>query len=94
MANDTSITRKVIIKNKLGLHIRAAAKMVDVANQYSANINIRYQDKTINGKSIMSLMMLAAKQGTELELIASGAHATESLDALSALIDNFFGEHE
>ena len=94
MTNDTPITRKVIIRNKLGLHIRAAAKLVDVANQYPAKINIRYQNEVFNGKSIMNLMMLAAKQGTELELIASGDHAAESLNALSSLIDNHFGEGE
>ena len=76
------------------MHIRAAAKLVDVANQYSANVDIRYQDKIINGKSIMGLMMLAAKQGTEIELIASGQHAIESITALTKLIDNRFGEHE
>ena len=88
----TEIKKKVIIKNQLGLHIRAASKLVEVANKYQADINIRYQDRIINGKSIMGLMTLAAKQGTELEIIASGQQASETITALTNLIDGRFGE--
>ena len=88
------IKKKVIIKNKLGLHIRAAAKLVEVAKQYSVDIDIRHQEKTINAKSIMGLMTLAAKQGTELEFIASGQHASETIIALTTLIEERFGEQD
>ena len=86
------IKKEIIIKNKLGLHIRAAAKFVDIARQYSVKIEVRNNNKTINGKSVMALMMLAAKQGTKLELRASGKEAAETLAALSDLIENHFGE--
>ena len=92
MTNKKVLTKKIIIKNKLGLHIRAAAKFVDIANQYSVKIEVRHENKTINGKSIMALIMLAAKQGTQLELIASGKDASKTIVALSALVDNHFGE--
>ena len=82
------------IKNQLGLHIRAAAKFVDVANRYSVKIQVRCKNKLINGKSVMALMMLAAKQGTALELIASGDDASKTIDALSHLINNHFGEND
>ncbi len=92
MTNKKVIKKKIIIKNKLGLHIRAAAKFVNVANQYAVKIEVCHENKTINGKSVMALMMLAAKQGTTLELRASGEDATATITALSALIDDHFGE--
>lgn len=93
MTSEKAISKKIIIKNRLGLHIRAAAKFVNVANQYSVKIQVRHKNKIINGKSVMALMMLAAKQGTILELIASGKDATKTIVTLSTLIDSHFGEN-
>lgn len=88
------LEKKVIIKNKLGLHARAAGKFVSIASRYSADIQIAYQSKMINGKSILAVMLLAAHQGTELTLIAEGEDAEDALESLAQLIDDKFGEEE
>lgn len=84
----------IIIKNKLGLHARAANKLVDVTTQYSSSITIEHQAKTVDGKSIMSVMLLAAAKGTELTIITDGNDETEAMSAITGLIDNLFDEAE
>jgi phosphocarrier protein HPr len=85
--------RVVPIVNRLGMHARAAAKFVGLASQYEAEIFVTRKGREVNGKSIMGVMMLAAAQGTEVEIRAEGApDAEDALDALSALIANRFGE--
>jgi len=86
------IKQTVIICNKLGLHARAAAKFVSHASHYGCHIDIVKDDKTVNGKSIMGVMMLAAARGTELELIISGEDEKEAMNDLVNLINNKFGE--
>ena len=88
------IETKVIIINKYGLHARAAAKFVNTAKSYSSVINIGRNDELIDGKSIMSVMMLAASQGTELNVRIDGADEQDALSALQQLIDNYFDEGE
>lgn len=85
---------KITIPNKLGLHARASAKFVTHANHYSSVIEIIVGNKIINGKSIMGIMMLAAKQGTELTLRANGDDEKEAIADLVQLIENRFGEKE
>ncbi|MFO8002811.1 HPr family phosphocarrier protein [Thioalkalivibrio sp.] len=85
--------RVVPIVNRLGMHARAAAKFVGLASQYKADVFVSRKGREVNGKSIMGVMMLAAAQGTEVEIRAEGApDAEEALDALSALVANRFGE--
>ena len=84
--------KRVVIVNRLGLHARAAAKLVTLAAKYQADITIARGDKQMSGKSIMGVMMLAAAQGSELTLRASGDDAVEALEALAALIANRFDE--
>lgn len=86
--------RKVIICNKKGLHARAASRLVQVANDYSAEVRLLFGDKQADGKNIMSVMMLAAAMGTEIELEAEGDDAEAVLDALVQLIENRFDEGE
>ena len=88
------ITREVTIVNKLGLHARAAAKLVGVASGYGADVMIEKQGQRVNGKSIMGVMMLAASQGTVLTLNVDGEDEAEAVEALSCLIDDKFGEGE
>lgn len=84
---------KVTIINKRGLHARAAAKFVSVANQFPCDVALgRDADNLCNGKNIMSVMMLAASQGTELYLHTSGEQAAEALTALQELIAQRFDE--
>ncbi len=84
--------RTVTIVNRLGLHARAAARLVTLASGYAAEILIRRDGQEVNGKSIMGVMMLAAGQGTELELCARGEDAGEALAALVDLIARGFDE--
>lgn len=86
------IRTKIIIQNRLGLHARAAAKLVSLASRFSSSIEISKNDKVVNGKSIMGVMMLAANQGTEIELIIAGEDETEAEQALTTLINDKFGE--
>ena len=84
--------RHVTIQNKLGLHARPAMQFVDVANQFQAGIKVCRGDQTVDGKSIMQMMMLAATEGTLLKVIAEGDDAPAALDALEKLINEKFGE--
>jgi len=86
------IRKKVLIVNKLGLHARAAAKFVTMASVFKSEIQLARGERTVNGKSIMGVMMLAAGKGTELDLIAHGDDESESIAMLAELIDKRFGE--
>lgn len=88
------LSREITINNKLGLHARAAAKLVSVANVYGADVAIDKQGQRVNGKSIMGVMMLAASRGTVLRLQVNGEQEEEAMQALIELIDNKFGEDE
>ena len=80
------------IQNRLGLHLRAAAQFVKVANRFECDLSVRRDDITVNGKSIMGLAMLAAARGTRIAVNAEGREAAEALEALGALIESKFGE--
>lgn len=85
--------RVLPIVNRLGLHARAAAKFVRLASEYQADVVVTRNERTVNGKSIMGVMMLAAAQGTEIEIRTEGApDAEEALEALSVLVAQRFGE--
>jgi len=88
------IQHSVKIVNKLGLHARAAAKLVTCANRYAAEIHLERNGQRVNGKSIMGVMMLAAGKGSELTLSAEGADEQAALAAIEALIAQRFGEKE
>ncbi len=88
------LTHKIIIINKLGLHARAAAKLVSCASAFSSDIKAGKDSELIDVKSIMSVMMLAAAKGTELILQIDGNDETEALAALIELIENRFDEAE
>ncbi len=84
--------KNVTIVNKLGLHARAAAKLVAHASRYASELKIIKDGNTINGKSIMGVMMLAASKGTALMIAAEGDDAPALLDDIEALIADRFGE--
>lgn len=88
------IRQRVTIVNKLGLHARAAAKLVATASSYACSVEIQREAKKVNGKSIMGVMMLAASQGTDIELFVSGDDEEAALKELLLLIANRFGEEE
>jgi phosphocarrier protein len=85
--------RKFTIKNRLGLHARAAALLVRTATRFQAEITVAKDGETVNGKSIMGILMLAAAQGTQLEVVAEGMDAPQALNAIAELIENGFGEN-
>ena len=85
---------KITIINKLGLHARASAKFVSTAARFQSRIDVSKDTQTINGKSIMGVMMLAASQGSELLLQIEGPDETEMEAALITLINARFDEHE
>jgi phosphocarrier protein HPr len=80
------------IVNRLGLHARAAAKFVKLAQSFESEITAEVEGQRVDGKSIMSIMLLAASKGTELTLRANGADERQALDALIALVESQFGE--
>jgi phosphocarrier protein len=88
------IRHSVKIVNKLGLHARAAAKLVTCANRYAAEIQLERNGQRVNGKSIMGVMMLAAGKGSELTLSADGEDAEDAMQAIESLIAERFGESE
>ena len=88
------IEEKLAIINKLGLHARAAAKLVGVATQYESQIRLLKDGREADAKSIMSVMMLAASQGTELDVQIHGPDASDAWNALLTLVQDRFGEAE
>ena len=85
---------KLAIINKLGLHARAAAKLVNVANRYASESLIIKGNNVVNAKSIMGLMMLGANKGTELEISVEGEDEIAAFQAIVDLINNRFEEAE
>jgi len=88
------IVDQVTICNKLGLHARAAAKFVATASEFEAEIEIEKDNKRVNGKSIMGVMMLAASKGTEIKIFIDGNDAQEAMDKIKQLVLDRFGEDE
>ena len=82
------------IVNKLGLHARAAAKFVTQASMFDSDINLKRKNQSVNGKSIMGVMMLAAAKGSEIELLIDGTDEKQAMQSLLELIENRFGEAE
>lgn len=88
------ITKTITIINKLGLHARASAKFVSTASRFQSSIEVSNANQTVNGKSIMGVMMLAAHQGTQLTFTIDGPDEEEMANALVSLVENYFGEEE
>ncbi|WP_341909875.1 HPr family phosphocarrier protein [Ferrovibrio terrae] len=94
-SNGVPLLRSVTIPNQRGLHARAAAKFVQVVARFpQAKIQVSKDGQTVNGESIMGLMMLAGTQGSSIDITASGAEAAAALEALIALVEGKFGESE
>ena len=88
------IERTLGIINKLGLHARAAAKLVQTANGFRSEITVGRDGKQVNAKSIMGVMMLAAARGTEITVRANGPDEDQAVAALTELVKSKFGEPE
>lgn len=88
------LKQTLTIVNKLGLHARASAKLVKLASQFESNVQVKRQQREVNGKSIMGVMLLAAAKGTEIELIIDGVDEKAAMNKLTDLIQSRFGEQE
>jgi len=86
------VEQDVEIINKLGLHARAAAKLVSTASAFAADIQLHFSGNQANAKSIMSVMLLAAAQGSVITIRCDGADENAAMQALVELIDDYFGE--
>lgn len=84
--------KDIIIKNKLGLHARPAAQLVQAASKFKSKIKILKDDQEVDGKSIMGLMTLAACCGSTLRVLAEGDDEVEAMESVSKIIENGFGE--
>ena len=80
----------VSIVNELGLHLRAAARLVVVANRYEAKVSISANGKTVDGKSLLGITSLLAKQGTVITIMADGDGEEDAVKSISALVQNGF----
>jgi phosphocarrier protein len=85
---------RVTIRNRKGLHARASAKFVKCAEGFDATVRVTRDERTVGGTSIMSLMALAASQGTVILLEADGPEGPEAIEALVALVESGFGEEQ
>jgi phosphocarrier protein len=88
------IETEMTITNKLGLHARAAAKLASTAGHFACTIRTGKNGKLVDAKSVMSLMLLAASQGTTLEFLFDGRDERKAHDAIQALINDKFGEEQ
>ena len=86
------MTREVVVTNALGLHARAAARFVQTAARFVAKIRVSRGDRTVDGKSLMGVLLLAASQGSTLRIDAEGPDADAALDALTTLVASGFEE--
>ncbi len=89
-----AVTRSIEIVNKLGLHARAAMKFVQTAEQFDATVTVTRGQESVDGTSILDLLMLAAGPGATITIAATGQEAEDAVDALCALVANRFGEDE
>jgi phosphocarrier protein HPr len=88
------IRSTITISNRLGLHARASAKLTKLAGSFRSDIHLARSGRRVNAKSIMGVMMLAAGQGSEIEIEADGSDEAAAVQALRELIDGRFGEGE
>lgn len=88
------IKAQITIRNKLGLHARASAKLTKLAGRFESDVYLTRKERRVNAKSIMGVMMLAAGLGSEIEIEAEGADEQAAIAGLVALIEDRFGESE
>ena len=86
------IRRSLRIRNRLGLHARAAARFVHTASRFRSQVSAGRDGRTMDGKSILGILLLGASHGTEIEVVVDGPDEVEALDALDALVASGFGD--
>jgi len=86
------IRRSLRIRNRLGLHARAAARFVHTASRFRSQVSAGRDGRTMDGKSILGILLLGASHGTEIEVVVDGPDEVDALDALAALVASGFGD--
>lgn len=86
------LQRTFTIRNRLGLHARAAAQLVQTANKFQSDVTLVKEDVEVNGKSIMGILLLAAPQGTDISVSVAGADEEQAMRIIAELIEDGFGE--
>jgi len=86
------LSRNFIIKNRLGLHARAAAQLVQTANRFLSEVTLVKEDVEVNGKSIMGILLLAAPRGTDISVTVAGSDEEQAMLTIAELIEDGFGE--
>jgi phosphocarrier protein len=86
------IRDQITIQNKLGLHTRAAAKLVDTAKRYGSRIELNFRDRTVDCKSIMGVITLGAQKDHIVDVVITGEDEQDALNAIHTLVNNKFGE--
>ncbi len=94
MTEPTTVTRQMTLCNKRGLHARAAARFAATAEQFESDIEVSFNDRRVNGKSIMGLMMLAAACGKTIEVTGRGTDADKAVETIAELVGARFHESE
>ena len=87
-----NLTRSLTIKNRLGLHARAAGELVKVTSKFQSDVQVSKEEQSVDGKSILGLMMLAAAQGSQIEIVVSGDDADDAMQAIADLVERGFYE--
>ena len=90
--SDSVVSKDVVVENQLGLHARPASMFVKVSTKFASEITVEKEGESVNGKSIMGLMMLAASHGTTLTVTAEGSDATDAVNELEGLVNRNFEE--
>ena len=90
--SDSVVSKDVVVQNQLGLHARPASMFVKTATKFASEIMVEKEGESVNGKSIMGLMMLAAGPGTTLTLLAEGGDADQAISELEQLVNRNFEE--
>ena len=86
------LSRSFNIKNRLGLHARAAAQLVQAVNQFVSDVTLFKEDVEVNGKSIMGILLLAAPKGTEISVTVDGPDEEQAMQVITELFEDGFGE--
>ncbi len=87
-----TLTKELLVQNKMGIHARPAAMIVRITNKFKSEVHVEKDDEQVNGKSIMGLMMLAAAKGSKVKFVATGPDAEQMLVELEALFAKKFDE--
>jgi phosphocarrier protein HPr len=87
-----TVTKELLVQNKMGIHARPAAMIVRITNKFKSEVHVEKEDEQVNGKSIMGLMMLAAAKGSKVKFVATGPDAEQMLTEIEALFAKKFDE--